>query len=153
MTERVPRPYILGLNNPDSPEPGRALDTRVRGSAGWRLWQMANEISGVSEKDWLAQTQRVNLLSDQILPKDYRKAAARRGLWLGTMIQERTVILLGSDVARAMLHEEPPFVWQKRRNWVMIPHPSGKNLFYNNPVNRAAAGILLSDLLLDHLNS
>lgn len=139
------RPYILGLNQPAEGE--APLSPRVPGSAGHRLWQMANDACGIDVEDWTRSTQCVNLLSDRQLPRDYRGAARRRGEWLGPMIAGRTVVLLGADVAWAMDHDLPPLVWSEDRDWIMIPHPSGKNLYYNNPVCRLAVGILLADVL------
>jgi hypothetical protein len=139
------RPFILGLNNPQGNE---ALFPDPPGCAGHRLWLMVHEETGISAHDWLRRTQRVNLLSDRVLPRDYRGAARRRGAWLATQLGGRTVVLLGNAVAAAVGHVAPPLVWcGSDRDWVMIPHPSGKNLFYNNPVSRAAVGILLADVL------
>jgi len=140
------RLYILGLNQPQTGHP--PLDTRPVGSAGHRLWRMVSDVSDMTEEDWLEQTQRVNILSGEALPKDYRSASRNRGDYIGGMIQRRTVLLLGEVVANAMRHDEPPFVWARDRDWITIPHPSGKNLFYNNPVHRAAAGLLIRDIVI-----
>ena len=140
------RPYVLGLNNPQGNPP---LSVDPPGGTGDRLWRMINEAGGVSAEDWLKGTQRANLLSDPVLPRDYKSAANRRGEYLATLIASRTVIVLGQVVATPVGHTEPPLVWNKERNWVMIPHPSGRNMFYNNPVHRAAVGALLNDVWLD----
>lgn len=95
----------------------------------------------------MRQTQRANLLSDRVLPRDYRGAAGRRGAYLGPLVAGRTVVLLGGAVAAAMGHTAPPLVWGTGCPWVLVPHPSGRNLWYNNPVHRAAVGILLADIL------
>lgn len=141
----MPRPYILGLNQPQIGLP--ALHPEPVGCAGHRLWQMVNSVAGTPVSEWMQHTQRVNLLSEPVLSRDYMGAARRRGEWLQGMVGGRTVILLGKDVADAMDHDYPPLVWAEGRDFVMIPHPSGKNLFYNNPVHREAVGILLADVL------
>jgi hypothetical protein len=141
----VTRPYILGLSQPQPNAP--PLCPRVPGSAGNRLWVMVNEVSGITQDEWLSSTQRVNILTDAVLPRDYRGAARRRGEWLAPLIRGRTVVLLGSDVSYAVGHDLPPLVWAKEMDWIMVPHPSGKNVFYNNPIHRLAVGILLTDLL------
>jgi hypothetical protein len=141
----VTRPYILGLSQPQPNAP--PLCPRVPGTAGNRLWAMVNEVSGITQNEWLSSTQRVNLLTDAVLPRDYRGAARRRGEFLGPLIRVRTVVLLGSDVSYAVGHDLPPLVWAEDRDWIMVPHPSGKNLWYNNPIHRLAVGILLTDVL------
>lgn len=139
------RPYILGLSNPQSSDPRAALYPHDKGSAGYRLWSMVNDIDPITSAEWLEKTQQVNLLSDTVLPRGYEAAAGRRGDFLRQYIASRVVVLLGSEVACAMRHKAPPFVWAG--SWILIPHPSGKNLFYNNQVNRLAAGILLWDVI------
>lgn len=139
------RPYLCGLNNPRSPDPGHALYPHDETSAGYRLWDMVNSVRPIRVEDWLACTQRVNLLSDTTLPKDYRGAAGRRGRFLAPLIQNRVVVLLGSDVADAVGHEAEPLVWHG--SWVTIPHPSGRNRLYNDYVYRLSVGLLLWDVL------
>jgi hypothetical protein len=138
------RPYILGLNNPQG---HTAFYTQPPGCSGHRLWQMVHEVNGIGEKEWLHVTQRNNLLSETTLHRDYKSAARRRGQYLGPLIANRTVVLVGADVAQAMDHDYPPFIWDPNKDWIAIPHPSGSNLFYNNPIHRLATGILLADIL------
>ena len=136
------RPYILGLNNPQGNEP---LDPREPGTAGYRLWRMTTEVCGITMERWRNNTQRVNLLGYKVLPSDYRAIAAHRAEYIRGFVSKRLVIILGKDVANAMRHEAPPFEWVGSH--VMIPHPSGKNLFYNEHVHRVAVGQLLGDAL------
>jgi hypothetical protein len=145
LSARRTRPYILGLNCPYNTDPDYALFTSPRGGTGHRLWSMVNEITDIDCNQWLLRTQRVNLLSDVVLPRDYRSAARRRGQFLAPLIRGRVVVLLGADVATSVGHDAEPFVWSG--SWVSIPHPSGKNRFFNDPVCRAAAGLLLADVL------
>src|SRR5580693_7569131 len=118
----IPRLYILGLNSPQSSDPRMALWPDPPGCAGHRLWSMVTEACGITVRDWLRCTQRVNLLSCTTLPRDYRGAARRRGEYLSALIQGRTVVLLGTDVANALGHGAGPLEWGTR-DWVMIPHP------------------------------
>jgi hypothetical protein len=145
LSARRARPYILCLNCPYNTDPDYALFTSPRGGAGHRLWSMVNEITGIDCNQWLLRTQRVNLLTDTALPRDYRSAARRRGQFLAPLVRGRVVVLLGADVATAVGHDAEPFVWS--RSWISIPHPSGRNHYYNDPVRRAAAGLLLADVL------
>lgn len=142
------RPYLLGMNNPQSADPRMALYPHNATVAGHRLWTMVNAINDISVEDWLAKTQRNNLLHVTELPKDYNRTLTAKGAWLRQHVQDRVVVLLGNEVANAMGHDQPPFVWGgPGGSWVLIPHPSGRNLFYNDPVNRLAVGILLADVL------
>lgn len=143
----MPRLYLLGSNNPESSDPRHALFPHNEASTGYRMWKMVEEASGLPMDDWLAGTQRVNLLTDMILPRGYQGAMRRRGDFLRTMIHDRIVVVLGKDVAEAMRLDTELFVWGgPSGRWVTIPHPSGRNHWYNNPVHRFAAGALLYDL-------
>jgi hypothetical protein len=139
------RPYLVGINNPQSSDPRFALYPHNEKAAGYRLWRMVRAISGISREDWLRRTQRNNLLTDTVLPRDYKTGARRRADWLQGMIRSRVTILIGQDVADAFGHRSPPLVW--KGTWAMIPHPSGRNHAYNDPVLRMAVGIFLSDVL------
>lgn len=108
---------------------------------------MVHDVSGITRNEWVAATRRVNLLDVPVLPRDYRGAARRRGRLLQAWAAHRTVVLLGREVARAVGHESPNFVWAADRDWVSVPHPSGRCRDYNDPAVRAAAGLLLADVL------
>ena len=139
------RLYVLGLNNPQGNPP---LHTAPAGGAGHRLWALAHAATGLPEEAWLAATQRCNLLSVPALPRGYRAAARRRGTLLAPLLARRTVVLLGGTVARAMgCPPLAPLAWHPVFDWVHLPHPSGKNLWYNNPVHRAASSVLWRELL------
>jgi hypothetical protein len=129
-----------------------ALDPSVPGSAGARLLQIVSTVRDVRRDEWFLRTQRHNLLPHEVLPRDYRSQARVMGGWLAPKIAGRTVLLLGSDVAEAVGHDAPPMVWSGRHDWIQIPHPSGKNLFYNDPVARLAVSVLVHELM-DGLSS
>lgn len=148
---RSARIYILGLNQPN--EGVAPLFTEPPGCAGHRLWRMVYEVCGISAGDWLLKTQRCNLLPFPELPRGYRNVARDRGEALAPMIENRTVVLVGWDVATAMGHGQPPLRWANGRDWVMIPHTSGLDRWYNNPVHRIAVGTMLADLLAVWENS
>ncbi len=114
---------------------------------------MVNEWQNVPINRWTRLTQRVNLLADPVLPPDYRGAAARRAAYLSAFIQHQTVVLLGRDVADAFRHTTPMLRWAEDRPWIAVPHPSGRNLFYNNVVHRMAVGLLLGDLMQECMAS
>lgn len=126
------RPYFLGLHNQD------AIDLR--------LLEMVRLVRPISKAQWDRGTVRTSLLSDYVLPRDYRGAARRRGQFLAPLLAERVVVLLGSDVSAAVGHAAEPFVWDG--NWISIPHPIGtRHRFFNSYVNQFATGVLLSEIL------
>jgi hypothetical protein len=106
---------------------------------------MVNTVSGISMENWLQRTQRNNLLTDRVLPRDYRAGARERAEWLETMIRNRIVILVGTDATNAFGFRNPPLVW--KGTWATIPHPSGRNHEYNDPLVRLAVGVFMSDVL------
>jgi hypothetical protein len=154
----VRRIVILGMNNPLSNDPKFALYPAPEGCAGHRLWRMANARTGISRQSWVERTDRRNLCTGE-----WDKTGAtivarqlREELW----DTEHAVLCMGSQVAHLMHVVEEPLMWARsatrnvphvdaRRHFVKIPHPSGRNLWYNNPVHRVAVEILLADLLYE----
>lgn len=146
MVDDTPRPYLLGLNNPQSLEERHVLYPHDENSAGYRLWDMVRSTRPITKEDWLALTQRHNLLRCTTLPPGWRGLAAQRAGALAPLIRGRVVVLLGNDVAAAVGHAAPPFVWDG--SWITIPHPSGRNRAYNDPVTRLAVSVLMWDILV-----
>lgn len=141
----TPRPCIVGYNNPRSADPEQALYPHDRGAAGHRLWRMVHAACGVPVAAWLAGTRRVNLVDDTVLPSGHQELASDAAAVLVDMVAAPCYVLLGADVARAFGHRAEPFVWDG--SCIMIPHPSGRNHFYNDTANRLATGVLLSEIL------
>lgn len=132
---------IVGMNSPKSSEP---LSTDPPTGSGHRLWQLATARSGISQEDWLEIAHRINLCEGEWNIDD----AMRLANSLRTDLAATTTIFLGVEVCRAMWFAEPPLQWDRRgRPWVMIPHPSGQNIWYNNKAFCAAVECLLDDLI------
>lgn len=121
------RTLIIGMCNPyrrgDPLNPGK--------TAGRRLF----ECSGFSLEEYEAAFERVNLLPrdktwDQ---KKAARAAARLRIEPG-----RKVILLGQAVARAFREAGKDY-----HGMAVIPHPSGLNRKYNDPIIRKEVGAIL----------
>jgi len=124
--------YLVGdRKNPRGPDTGEALDPRVPGS-GRRLF----EISGMPLVAYLAGFERVNASDDPKIPDG------------------SVVVLLGVLAARWFLgwsYDLQPLheFFYERRCWVArIPHPSGRSLVYNNPVQLDLARRTLERALL-----
>lgn len=140
------KPLLLGMNNPLSDEPEFDLFPYPQGSAGWRLWKMLPE--GTTRRDYLDAFDRLNLLR----AREWNMAAARTAAGLlGPALAGRRVVLLGTQVRAALgFAATEPFVWHKcvipPFKWAAMPHPSGRNLWYNQPTNKAAAAAFLLEL-------
>lgn len=140
------RLVVVGMCNPQGSRP---LWTEPPGCAGHRLWQMASARTRITQEQWLGMTDRRNLCAGKVWSRSEAQETARR--WRDELLG-RTVVMLGMDVILAMRDERTmrlwePFEWWTDRDWVEIPHSSGLCREYNNPVTRAAAEILLADLV------
>ncbi len=164
------RPLLVGLHNPLSPKPEHALYPRPEGCTGWRLLRMLGP--AYTERDYLRAFDRVDLLDhhEQVGGKGY----AARLRWARVRLLEHviagryeTVVLLGTDVWRAVLGPRelasgrkmrPPWcLWEEVPvggrvvRFLTLPHPSGRNRWYQDRVNEAAARRALRQLAEDSL--
>lgn len=107
------------------------------GESGRRLATWA----GMSAAEFQRAADLVNLYP--LLPEKWdngRATELARALWNGDMVgsSRSCVVLLGNRVARAFgfTHLETFRIYQTGRSPVaLIPHPSGRNLFWNTPAN------------------
>lgn len=142
------RPVLIGMNNPVSQAPGHELYPHPDGCTGHRLWSMLRErLPHVSRRDYLDSFDRRNLVTGAVFYRAEARAAAERTyaeLWGSG----RTVVLLGEQVRRAFGH--PRLLLHPQENggctWRQLPHPSGRNLWYNDPQHRKLAGVLMEEL-------
>lgn len=116
---------IVGESNPHGPEPRFALFDRPANCAGDRLRRL---ILGVRRSTYFGLG-RVNLCSGRWSDPLARNAAR-------TMLDEHgemPILLLGKKVAGAFgLAALFPFGRAPDRPLVVIPHPSGRNLLWND---------------------
>jgi len=137
------RPLFIG-QAPGHPGPVRPLE----GRNGKRLASLL----GVSVEEYLSGTDRVNLLNEypgragngDAFPLDAARAAAREML---PRLKGRVVILLGRGVARAF-GVRANFLEIEHRDGVTfatIPHPSGRNRWWNDPANVERAARFLRE--------
>lgn len=125
------KPLILGMNAPRGGEP---LLPTCPNSAGRRLW----DLSGLSLEDYVSLFERDNVLrgKQQWSWKKARSSAQS----VKTEVRGRHVIVLGRDVWRALDLPATAValdtVTSGDSYWTLVPHPSGKNLWYNSIENR-----------------
>ena len=138
----VSKPLLLGMNNPLSDDPEFDLYPYPERSTGWRLWKMLPD--GTTRQQYLDAFERLNLVRAREWNTKAAKAAARDVL---PMLQDRVVVVLGSDVRSALgLHKAEPLSYHRERRisgtsfaWIALPHPSGRNHWFNKPENYTAA--------------
>jgi hypothetical protein len=105
-------------------------------------------LPGVRMHDYVHRFERINLVSG---PWD-AGAARTRAEELRPSLAGRRVVLLGREVARAfgiqssVFSEECDVDALDGPTFYLLPHPSGRNLLYNDPGRRLAAGELLARL-------
>lgn len=146
---------LLGMNNPLSDDPEFDLFPYPEGSAGWRLWKMLP--GSVTRREYLKMFDRMNLLrSREWSQVDARAAAAA----IVPKLRGRLVVVLGTQVraalglplvrplerTRTVLPTTPSGDAQVALDWLAIPHPSGRNRWYNEPGNRERTGAMLLEL-------
>lgn len=153
------RPVLVGMNNPLRSDPRYALYPAPSGVTGHRIWRMLNEASDAGIRDYLRVFDRRNVLN----AIEWDKTAARaEGPRLWRQLGGRTVVLLGRDVLSSIgLQQTMPLEWHgpsphktgpQPARWCYLPHPSGLNHWYNDPVKRWAAALRLESLYEEYLS-
>lgn len=155
---------FVGEQNPYGADPYFALYPRPRGAAGDRLCRL---VLGIREAQYLSEFKRVNLCDGP-----WRIAAARERAF--TVVRDATVpvVLLGANVCNATGVPYKPFTayrikvgdngfhpcgaFEHRagapmpgeawRMLAVLPHPSGRNLMWNQPGAFERARQLLLDM-------
>lgn len=143
------KPVLIGIHNPVSTQPGYELYPLPVGCTGHRIWQMlAGFDPGITQRGYRDTFDRRNLCVGVISKRAAREAAERiRAELYGS---GRSVVLLGRDVQNAFgVQPSAPAAAQttvERITWYQVPHPSGRNHWYNDPENRRLVSGLLGKL-------
>lgn len=148
----IQKPVLIGQNNPVSQAPGHELYPYPEGCTGHRLWKMLQErLPHVSRRSYLDTFERRNLVTGKQWSSALGRQEAER-LFAHFWGSGRTVVLLGEDVRRAFGHPRlllnPQLIGGT--TWRQIPHPSGRNLWYNSKNHRRAVGMLLEELYVEY---
>lgn len=142
------KPILIGMNNPVSSKPGHELFPYPPGCTGHRLLTMLQtRVPGVTRHMYLDRFERRNLVPYKIWDRETAEINAgivERELWGSG----RTVVLLGEDVRRAFGHPRSLLHPQVIGGctWRQVPHPSGRNLWFNDASNREMVAMLLEEL-------
>lgn len=142
------RAVLLGMNNPVSSKPEHVLYPYPPQCTGWRILEMLKtRMPEVTRHQYLTGFERVNLVNSKTWDRAQAKTAAKR---LPSLYQGRTILVLGGDVRDAL--ELPEVLIHPVRKdgcvWRQLPHPSGRNRWYNDPDCVALAATLLEELYL-----
>jgi len=162
--------------------PNRAAEVLVSIRVDWKGWpdgkriavmrklagtgtcgQRLSELAGVEFHEWLALTDRYNVL-DRWPGRDgkgdaFPKRDAALGiLRLAPLIHSRRVVLLGKRAAGAFKFSDEYLRWDRRRivigfrqvhfEGAIFPHPSGINRWWNVPGNEKRAARFLRKAFL-----
>lgn len=140
------RPLLVGESNPAGSRPEWALYPHPPGCAGARL----QRILGLTRGQYLRAFDRVNLSPEpwEARAAGQRAHELRRG-------PHRQFILLGRRVARVFgLEDHRPFsvvrsvsTTGRRQVFCLLPHPSGRNLIWNDPAAQRWARRLARSLV------
>jgi hypothetical protein len=140
------KPILIGMNNPLSMDSKYALYPLPKRSAGGHLWRMLWEEARVTPRQYVNAFERVNL----VVGKWDAGRARAASLELHSSLQRRHVVFLGDKVRCAFGHPKmaisKPYSYSSSVYFYQVPHPSGRNLWYNDPENRRAIGRLLAYL-------
>lgn len=146
------RPILIGQNNPVSQQPGHQLYPYPPGCSGHRLHEMLRtRVPECGRRDYLDCFERRNLVTGAGWDKRLGVLEAQRisaELWGSG----RVIVLLGQDVRRCFGHPElllhPQII--DGCTWRQMPHPSGRNFWYNEPENVKLAALLLEELYVEY---
>jgi hypothetical protein len=147
---------IVGLDNPQSSDPRYALFPHPSGCAGHRLMSMMQEVSEqIRQRDYI-NIPKSNLFSCGRMPKKNKNGFLLMAATTLTMSMEgsnQKVILLGNEVRNAVLGKkigeslrEMTFVKLLGCQYAWIPHPSGRNQYYNDTRRRRKIGRFLVEV-------
>jgi len=132
--------------------PGKRGGEPCMGFFFTRIWEPA----GLTEDEYRKIFDRRNLLSrwpgkngkGDAFPMPAARRAAKR-----IEVDGRTIVLAGRNVAAAFGICVPFLVeyWERGAIWHVFPHPSGVNLWWNDPENKRMAERHAREILRNHL--
>ena len=149
-------PLLIGQAPGPNTDPALPLFPVPWTSAGGRLVQFM----GITRGHYLMAFDRINLLQtfpgkhkrDDKFPMRDAKIAARA---IRPLLEDRVVILIGRNVAEAFelkieFHEWVP-VLPFCKTLAVVPHPSGRNHWYNSQENKLTARSFWQQVVTQHV--
>lgn len=156
-------PVLVGIAPARPGEEGQPLSAIAPKSTGRRIADMLD----LSPLEYMREFDRVNVCptwkEGTIAPRSYHRHAENLA---GSILRGRRVVLLGANVAECFGVFKPPLLeWVKEAgiahglagfrvgrlplpfSWAVLPHPSGRNRWYNDPDNARLARQFLRDIL------
>jgi len=161
------KPIIVGFSNPYSNDPVPALVPRPVKSSGFCLWSALHALpssilghfafnASAHKSEYTRLFDRRNLLTGALpshVTREYKRRCAQRlldgiargssVLMLGTEVLEAISPLLSSPLERVLIL--PQVI--DGCTWRLLPHPSGRSTYFNDPVIRTLVGLALADVL------
>lgn len=146
------KPVLIGQAPGPNTDPELPLFPLPKTSGGGRLFSL----TGLSQSDYIRLTHRLNLLNyfpgsnkqGDKFPMREARAAAEAVRWF---LADRVVIFAGRNVAEAFGYgsEYEFLTWyetERRRfhgafRFAIVPHPSGRNHWYNREENRVRSAV------------
>ena len=142
---RGERILVVGMCNPISDDPRRALWPEPARCTGWNLWKLMEARTGCTPEQYTAAFHRTNM----VIGKWHWPTAV--GWWEASKDQiledfDITLLLGAGPRTAAGMGELPELCL--RGGIATLPHPSGLNRWYNIRAQKAAAEILMEELYL-----
>lgn len=130
---------LVGESNPYGSNPDFALYPYPDNSAGHRL---CTRVLNMSRAAYLKEFDRTNLCAGKWSMKEARDSAAKLRL------SRIGIVALGSKVSRAFGLKFEPFKLVESSGvfFAVLPHPSGLNRIWNDPLNYSAAKVCVDNL-------
>lgn len=131
--------------------------SRPIGGPGWAPFGAGSGLrlatwAGLTPYGMRKRARLINLFDDPVDGWSAKEAAwSARRLWASVALERDVVVLLGRKVATAfdLAHVEPFVMFQTSGPaMAMIPHPSGRNRYWNEPAHVDQAERFLRGLLL-----
>lgn len=146
---------IIGLDNPQSSDPRHALFPHPKGCAGHRLYNMILEVDAYFDRAQYMSIPKSNLFPCGRMPTKQKKGnltMAAQVLIASVQDTDKKVVLLGNEVRNAVFGDTLGKTWPMAKfttlhgaRFAWIPHPSGRNPFYNDTRNRRKIGRFLKN--------
>jgi len=137
------RPILIGEANPYGENSEFALWPNPPNCAGWRL---CHRIFLMGTTEYLRAFHRINLC-----PHTWSIKIARERAQKIKAEMEGPLILLGAKVCQGFVIAFQPFTVQTNiigpeREMLILPHPSGRNLAWNDPKSAERARLLVRQM-------